>query len=217
MNQSDAYIKRIDELLVTNMSDANTYASIVAAHTGAVTLAVAIYGVGRPQVQLLLDAVKKAHRELGDTGWLYQLIVWPAVQGSLRAMKDDVQSGVISDIERRGRGAVLTDMLGLAKEALNDGREGTTNVAAVLVAASFEDTMRKMGEALAGVQGTPKLADVLTALKNADVLKGASVGTAQSYLQFRNHALHAEWAKVKPEEVVSCLGFVEQLLVQHFS
>ena len=218
MNQSDAHIKRIDQLLATDVEKSGVYASIVEAHTGALTLATAIYGAGRPQVQMLLDAVKKANTEKhGDSGWNYRGIVWPVVQGSLKAMKGDIEAGVVGNIERRGAGAVLGDLLELAKVALAERSDDAKNVAAVLVAASFEDTMRKMGETLANVQGRPKLSDVVTALKNADVLKGASVGIAQNYLQFRNDALHADWAKVKPEVVVSCLGFVEQLLIQHFS
>jgi hypothetical protein len=212
----DAYVKRIDALLATDVSS-DRHAGIVAAHTGAVTLATAIYGVGRPQVQLLLDAIKKANSEKTQIGINYWRIVWPVVQGSLLAMKGDVESGVIGSIERRGSGAVLADMLQLAKDALDEGTDGAKNVAAVLAAASFEDTMRKMGETLAGVTGRPDLQDVVAALKKADVLQGASVATAVGFLKFRNDALHADWAKLKPDVVSSCISFVEQLLWQHFS
>lgn len=40
---------------------------------------------------------------------------------------------------------------------------------------------------------------------------------AQSYLSFRNHALHANWDKIEKESIHSVLGFVEQLLLKHFS
>ena len=62
-----------------------------------------------------------------------------------------------------------------------------------------------------------KLADVVTALKERDVLQGSQVGIAQSYLSFRNRALHAKWAEVDRPEVASVLGFTEALLVKHFS
>jgi hypothetical protein len=55
-----------------------------------------------------------------------------------------------------------------------------------------------MGATLAGVVGRPPLSDVLTALKNAKVLEGATFTTAQSYLKFRNDALHADWAQFVP-------------------
>ena len=50
-----------------------------------------------------------------------------------------------------------------------------------------------MGEEFAGVTSRPKLQDVIAALKDAGVLKGGQVGTAQSYLRFRNDSLHADW------------------------
>ena len=220
MNQLDAFLKRIDQLLVaTDATDTgDLYEKIVEVHRGAVTLAMAIYGAGRPQVQMLLDAAKQAvSSPRGDMGWKYREFVLPAVRGSLRAMKADVESGMIGNIERRGSGAVLADMLGLAKDALAQGSDGAKNVAAVLAAASYEDTIRRMGETLAGVQGRPDLEDVVTALKSATVLQGASVSTAVGFLRFRNDALHADWAKLKPEVVGSCISFVQHLLLQHFS
>ncbi len=90
-------------------------------------------------------------------------------------------------------------------------------MAAVLIAAAFEDLMRRMGKSLAGVVGRPELQEVIVALKNADVLKGGQVGIAQSYLKFRNDSLHADWNKVDRSLVQSCIGFIEELLVKHFS
>ena len=108
-------------------------------------------------------------------------------------------------------------MLGLAKEALSEGSEGAKNVAAVLTAAAYEDTMRKMGATLVNVQGRPDLSDVVTALKNANVLVGAPLTTALGYLKFRNDALHADWPRLDRAVVGSCLTFVEHLVLQHLS
>src|SRR5207248_2452638 len=100
---------------------------------------------------------------------------------------------------------------------LEDDTESAKNVSAVLVAAAFEDLIRRMGTELASIVGRPKLEEVVNALKNAGVLKGGEVATAQSYLKFRNDALHADWAKVQKSQVTSCTAFVEALLVNHFS
>jgi hypothetical protein len=135
----------------------------------------------------------------------------------LKTLKADVQAGLVGNIERRALGEVMADMLGLAKEALADGTDGAKNVAAVLTAATFEDTIRRMGSELAGVQGRPDLADVLAALKKAGILQGPQIGIAQSYLKFRNDALHADWAKIQAAAVASCIGFVEPLILQYFS
>ena len=74
-----------------------------------------------------------------------------------------------------------------------------------------------MGNAFAGVIGQDDLSEVLKKLKDAGTMQGPQVGIAQSYLSFRNHALHANWDKIEKESIHSILGFVEQLLLKHFS
>ena len=90
-------------------------------------------------------------------------------------------------------------------------------MAAVLTAAVFEDTIRRMGKEFAGVIGRDDLEKVMGELKTAEILKAPQLGTALSYLSFRNHALHAYWDKIERASVQSCLGFVEELLLKHFA
>jgi hypothetical protein len=108
-------------------------------------------------------------------------------------------------------------MLGLAKEAIAQGTEATKNVAAVLAAAAYEDTIRRMGATFSGILTRPDLADVLAALKKSGTLVGAPFTIAQGYLKFRNDALHADWSQLNAAVVGSCISFVEHLLLQHFS
>jgi hypothetical protein len=212
-----ALLTRIDQLLAKEVTDA-TYATIVEVMQGTVTLATIIYGATEPpQVRAMTEAAQHASKVSGSVSIIFWENVWPVVQGTLRAMRADVEAGLVGDIQRRATGEVLADMLGLAKEAFADAQEGTRNVAAVLTAAAFEDTIRKMGATLASVQGRPDLANVLVALKNAKVLVGAPATTAQSYLKFRNDALHADWAQLNDALVGSCLAFVEHLVLQHLS
>jgi hypothetical protein len=110
----------------------------------------------------------------------------------------------------------LSELVGLSKEIMDD-TDAAKNVSAVLIAAAFEDLMRRMGSELAAVNGRPKLEEVLTALKAAGVLKGGEIGVAQSYLKFRNDSLHADWGNVQKSQVQSCTAFIETLLVKHFS
>ena len=111
---------------------------------------------------------------------------------------------------------IVGDFLGLAREALKRGTPNSENVAAVLVAAAFEDTIRKMGSQFAGVQGKPDLAIVLQQLKSAGVIIGPQFTNADSFTTFRNHALHARWSEIERSTTVSCLALVEELLTQHF-
>jgi hypothetical protein len=167
------------------------------------------------QVHTLMKAAQFARDQKMNLSISFFRNVWPAVLGSLRGMRGDVEAGLVGDIERRAAGEVLADMLSLAKAALEEPR--SLNVAAVLVAASFEDTIRKMGSSLAGVAGRPDLDKVLQALKTAKVLTGPTFSTAQGFLPFRNHALHADWEKVTAAVIGSCLAFVERLILDHLS
>jgi hypothetical protein len=212
--------RRIDELLALKDDSAREvpYDTVVEAMHGALTVARVLYGDGEetPQVHTIMKSAQQARADETAPFRTFPAMVWPVVKGSLRAMRADVDAGLVGTVERRAIGEVIADMLGLAKEALGYG-EKSRNVAAVLTAAAFEDTIRKMGATLANVQGRPDLADVLTALKTAKVIVGAPLTTAQGYLKFRNDALHADWANLDQATVSSCLAFTEGLLMQHFS
>ena len=114
-------------------------------------------------------------------------------------------------------GTILSDLVQLARAALNEGGDNAKNVAAVLAAAAFEDALRRMGETFVGSIGQDDLFEVLKKLKEANVIHSPQLGIAQSYLSFRNHALHAKWEKIERESVQSALGFVEELLLKHFA
>lgn len=132
-------------------------------------------------------------------------------------MKSEIDLGLVGDLERRVSGEILGDMLAMAKEAVREQTTGAKNVAAVLVAASFEDTIRKIGSTLAGVNDRPELSEVFRALKAANVLVGAPLTIGLSYLKFRNDALHADWQHLDEAAVSSCLSFVEGLILKHLS
>jgi hypothetical protein len=121
---------------------------------------------------------------------------------------------MVERLTLRISGEVLGDFLGLARVALDEDKK---DVAAVLAAAAFEETMRRMGSELADIQDRPKLSDVLQTLKAKDVLVGPQFSTAQSYLTFRNRALHAEWDQIDRPTVVSAAAFVGELLPKYFS
>jgi hypothetical protein len=181
------------------------------------SVARAVYGDGTPQLHTLLEAAKVARAATaGHPHFNFMRHVEPAVDGTLAAMKADLELGLVGSIEGRAVGEVLADLLGLAKEKLAEGGEASKNVAAVLAAAAFEDTTRRLAAAKAGVHDRRDLANVLNALKDAKVLVGSQVSISQSYLSFRNNSLHADWAKVDGAGVASCLAFVEGLILQHF-
>jgi uncharacterized protein YutE (UPF0331/DUF86 family) len=139
-----------------------------------------------------------------------------AIRGTLLSIKAELDAGFIGSLRATLTGEVLTDLIKLARTTLAEQGEDAKDVAAVLSAAAFEDVMRKLID-LKGLGEYEKLTDVLIALKDTGVLQGAEVGIAQSYLSFRNRALHAKWSEVDRPAVESVLGFTEQIILKHLT
>ena len=181
---------------------------------GTITVFSAVYGPESHHVKVLLEGTKSLNDpKIGSL--VIQDNIW-AIQGSLENLKAELDAGLAGSLQKRIAGDVLTDFIQLARTVLDEPGDKGKNVAAVLAAAAYEDTIRRMGAEFAGVIGRDDLSKVIEALKKAGVLQAPQLGIALSYLSFRNHALHAEWEKIERESVHSALGFVEQLLLKHF-
>jgi hypothetical protein len=186
--------------------------------TGALTVMTAVYGsASAPQVKALLARRDEIYRqkEFNERVWDHSMIT--AATGALINLREEVQGGLLSSVERRVTSDVLSDLVQLARVALDEGTDNSKNVAAVLAAAAYEDTIRRIAREHAGVIGREKLDAVIAKLKDEGLLVAPQLGIAISYLSFRNHALHADWDKIDRAGVNSVLGFVEQLLLKHFA
>jgi hypothetical protein len=137
--------------------------------------------------------------------------------GAITNAKAELQAGLVGSLRLQVTGEVLADLVGIGKEILAQQTEAAKNVAAVTIAAAFEDLLRRMGTELAGIVGRPSLQDVLNVLNEKGILKGGEIGTAQSFLKFRNDSLHADWANVSRTQVESCMAFIEAIMLRHFS
>jgi hypothetical protein len=182
---------------------------------GALTIMLSLYGEGSAQVQSLL----KRRDDPVIQKWApgpRKAVLCEAVTGVLQNARQEIQGGLLTSLERRIASDVLSDLVQLSREALKDTGDGAKNVAAVLAAAAYEDTIRRIAREHAGVIGQDKLDTVITKLKDAGLLVAPQLPIALSYLSFRNHALHANWDKIERAAVESVLGFVEQLLLKHF-
>ena len=209
----------VDELLTLEFEAGETaqvFEQAMAVYQRSLTLVEIAYGADSLQIRQLRDSIAEAQKSYSFEHGI-RTYFWPVVRGTLKGLQRDVQAGLIGNLQLRGAGTSLGDLLTLAKDALGDSAAGSNDVAAVLTAAAFEDTIRRIGETLAAVQGRPKLEKVITALKSKSVLTGPSVTTALGYLKFRNDALHADWEHIDQAVTGSCLAFVEHLLLQHFS
>jgi hypothetical protein len=213
MNQQQIQ-KRIADLLAPGTG---TQGKAIAGHEifqGALSLMSLVYGAQSPQLKDLTEKGMSLSTRFSSDALGQQLSLLG--RGSLRNLSAEIEAGLIGSIQRSVTGEVLTDFLQLSRAALNEPGEDAKNVAAVLSAALFEDTLRRIATEN-GLPHIDKLQDVLTELKNRQLLQGTQVGIANSYLNFRNSSLHAQWERVDRESIASVLAFIEQLLLKHFS
>jgi hypothetical protein len=210
-----AWIRRCD--VVLGKGNWRDYATISETIQFATSMLAAFYGPQSAQLKGFLsgqDALVKMRPEQGTNVPYAQFL---HAQGAIKNAKAELEDGLIIRWRVLVAGEILSELVRLGKEALEEQTQEAKNVAAVLVAAAFEGLIRRMGDEFAFVTGRPKLEEVITALKGAEVLKGGEVATALSYLKFRNDSLHADWGNVDRPQVQSCVAFVEALLVKHFS
>jgi hypothetical protein len=182
----------------------------------AVSFLIAVYGPQSPQLDAYTTALAQIAKSTTGASTVAHHQQRHA-RGVIRSVVAESEGGLITSLRSQVAGEIFAELVGLGKEILEDDTESAKNVSAVLIAAAFEDLVRRMGSELAGVAGRPKLEEIITALKNAGILKGGEVGTAQSYLKFRNDSLHADWTKVEKSVIRSCIAFIETLLGKHFS
>jgi hypothetical protein len=150
----ETILKQINDLLEKIQAAGNHPARIHETYQGTLTVLRAVHGPDSVQESQLLQAMTAAEKDkVGN--WFFRLhhYVTPAVTGALAALRIDVEAGLTGNVAMHASGEVLGDLLGLAREALSNGGEPQKNVAAVLVAAAFEDTLRRLGEIRAGMTG----------------------------------------------------------------
>ncbi len=205
-------LKHIDELLALSPSVKDS----PQLSQGCTSLLSLVYGPKSAQLEQFKNSLGDINASSVGHGFKGQQI-GQAAQGTLKNLKREIEAGLTGSLRHQITGEVLTDFIQLARTVLEESGDNAKNVAAVLTAAAFEDTIRRMGENFAGVIGKDDLSEVLNKLKDAGVIQSPQVGIAQSYLSFRNHALHAKWDKIERESIHSALGFVEQLLLKHFA
>ncbi len=205
--------KRIDNLLEVNeVKQLKIHGSELQSAT--TSLFAVIYGKGSVQLQDFYAAIETIRSKEHLANWSFEFT--KVSHAHLLTLKAEVEMNLIGSLEKTISGELLTDFLKLSRASLDEKGDDAKNVSAVLAAALFEDTIRRLAT-FNGIPHTERLADVLTELKNKTILDGTQVGVAQSYLTFRNKSLHAEWDKVGRETVASVLAFTEQLLLKHFS
>lgn len=205
----ESWMKRADE--VSAKSSQWNYSEAIQFATSMITQ---FYGSESPQMRMFQSTIEGARKSKTS---FPEIALSMQAKATIQNIKGEIQAGLIKNVRALIAGEIISELIALAKETLGENSEPAKNVSAVLVAAAFEDVIRRLGNDFAGVTGRPSLQEVVTTLKEKTVLKGGEPGLAQSYLKFRNDSLHADWGKIERSQVHSCLAFVEQLLSKHFA
>lgn len=199
--------RRVAELLTVDGLDHQSARKVF---SGALTLLSVVYGPSSPQVKSLEEFERSKQAPMPTFRSAVAL-------GVLESLQGDLEAGLVGSLRAAIAGGVIGDFLGLARQALEAPEEGAKDVASVLAAAAYEDTIRRIGAEFAGISDRRNLEAVLQELKARGILRDTQFSIAQAYLPFRNNALHADWSKIERASVVAVVGFVEQLLLKHFS
>jgi hypothetical protein len=59
--------------------------------------------------------------------------------------------------------------------------------------------------------------EIVNALKTKGLVSGAQKSLLAAMPKIRNHAMHADWEKLSPQDAGSVIGYVEQFLLSHFA
>jgi hypothetical protein len=137
-----------------------------------------------------------------------------ATAGIFAGAQDDYNRGFATTLDQRISGEIFGDFLNSASVALQEGHKDS---AAVLAAVAFEDSLKKIGM-LKGLNVAGKeLHDLVNLMAANQILAGASVKIASSFVKTRNAAMHAEWSKITDADVSALIGFPQPIIAQYLS
>jgi len=136
------------------------------------------------------------------------------LRGIFNAAKEDYEGGHFFSVQRVVSGELFGDFVVLAKQSLS---EGYKDVAAVLACAALEDALKRYALSQDLDVQDKSMQEVVAALKTKGLVSGAQKTLLDTMPKIRDYAMHANWDKIKPEDVSGIIGFVERFLVSKFS
>lgn len=144
-------------------------------------------------------------------------VIWDrkfeSIRGIFFGAKSDVDGGYLFDVQKAISGELFGDFVVVAKAALAEGHH---TVAAVLACAALEDALKRFATARGLSVDGQTMEEVVNALKSKGLVSGAQKILLSAMPKVRNHAMHAEWSKLTPQDAGSVVGFVEQFLLANF-
>jgi len=206
-------IRRIDELIdlatKTASLGSSEHSEVV---SGTITILEQLYGRESHKTKAFLEQHASCFKQKEGRGFALKGLAYFA-KGVLQSIKSEVEADLIGNFQLRAQGGVFGDFITLAREAIDESKD----VAAVLVSAALEDTLKRYALQNDLNVEDAEMAQVINALKAQGLLKGPQASVVQSYVKLRNKAFHADWDKIEKETVNSAISFTETFLLEHFS
>jgi len=137
-----------------------------------------------------------------------------ACHGIFLGAKSDFVGGYLFNIEKSVSGELFGDLVALAKSALSESQH---TVAAVLASAALEDALKRYAIANGLTVEGNTMEQIVNALKSQGLVSGPQKSLLSAMPKIRNHAMHADWDKLTPQDAGSMIGFVEHFLLTNFS
>ena len=137
-----------------------------------------------------------------------------ACRGIFMGAKSDVDGGYLFNVQTSFTGEIFGDIVATAKAALDEGQHA---VACVLACAALEDALKRLAVVNGLFVEDKTMEEVINALKAKGLVSGAQKALLTAMPKIRNHAMHAEWEKLTPQDAGSVIGYVEQFLLSHFT
>lgn len=146
---------------------------------------------------------------------------------TLRAFKNDLETGMLDDLFLQLEAEVAADYLGQAQQLLDEGGTGVHDhvPAAVLLGAVLERSLRALCERQRppievhvnrNGRKIPKKADTMISdLKKASLYSEVTAKQLRAWYGIRSAAAHGDWAKFTRADVESMQRGVEGFLAEH--
>ena len=138
-------IKRRLRALIEDSQAAKNYEDQNRVHQGTLGLLHMLYGRNSSRERELSTAlVQIAKSNPYPTAPVCVEAAISLLRGALHAIQADVEGGILGSIRDAVTGDVLSDFIKLARTVSDEGGDASKNVAAVLAAAAFEDSLRRL-------------------------------------------------------------------------
>lgn len=132
------------------------------------------------------------------------------VASILSALLSDAKQGLITSIADHARAEVFDDFL---DHAIEYSKKNKKNEAGVIAGVVFEDSLRRICRKHGIVDKDILLDNLISELTKQNIFSAAKAKRARVAAHVRTKATHAQWDEFDINDVLACIGFLQELIV----